>query len=537
MVRKGHLRENVLTKNGAKQLGYSISRKHYHGLGVNTYLRIIDSMDKPIAVYQHTGKGKYGNDNFVVLTNVKNDAGETIIVPIVINKKGQYNHLEFDINRIKTTYGVNPEHYFNNQVKNGNLVKVYDNKKSTKPSVQFGSLSAFSGTNIPQSNKTVKSSTSTKYYIEETKNSSLNNNLKEQQLDIILNNNPAEDDYHTWIRNVDDIKTFDESLQDNDWIGWETDGFDPDYDASMVKQALKTGKITVYSSYPIEQGVFVTPSKMEAESYSGNGKVYSKEVDLKDVAWIDPTQGQYAKTDISNTNFSIDEIKDNQIQGLEDYTKPQIKSITTDYIRTALEYADVQADIVGMEIVGSRNRGTARLDCDLDIVVELTGEDLREDDLFNILNDDDEPLDINGIKVDINPILVERSGSLEEFMKRSNAYDKEQTKNSLNEDNKGYHWGDLGKGRDTYHWNMTSSRRSTGHFGTGTYFLGSKDGNIGSTKNGRKLHEVDFSKYNLFKPKNENEAYTLHEGLKALNYINNFNSDDFESLQLMLEKH
>lgn len=104
-------------------------------------------------------------------------------------------------------------------------------------------------------------------------------------------------------------------------------------------------------------------------------------------------------------------------------------------------------------------------------------------------------------------------------------------------DNKGYHWGDLGKGRDTYHWNMTSSRRSTGHFGTGTYFLGSKDGNIGSTKNGRQLHEVDFSKYNLFKPENENEAYTLHEGLKALNYINNFNSDDFESLQLMLEKH
>lgn len=813
MVRKGHLRENILTKNEAKQLGYSITRKHYHGLGVNTYLKIIDSMDKPIAVYQHTGNGKYEKDNYVVLTNIKNDAGETIIIPIVINKKGQYNHLNFDINRIKTAYGVNPEHYFNNQVKKGFLIKVYDNKKSTKPSVQFGSLSAFSANNIPQSNNNVKSGISTKYSMQELENNySNNNNLKQQQLDIILNNNPSEDNYHTWIRNIDDIKTFEESLQDNDYAGWEIDGFIPDYDANIVKQALKTGKITVYSSYPIEQGIFVTPSKMEAESYSGNGKIYSKEVNLKDVAWIDPTQGQYAKVDISNTKFSIDEIKDNQIQGLEDYTKPQIKNITTNYIKNALEYADVQADIVGMEIIGSRNRGTAKSNSDLDIVVELKGNNLREDDLFNLLNDTDEPLEINGIKVDINPIIAEKSGTLKEFMKRSNDYDKEQIKNSKskypdwinkiapnepyrkyknyindlmiqkqnetglriasdnsgvlvwqhgyasslekikfedtkklaqqiydlkatdnkgetlsneiiqktknskardekgkllslyhgspnvditefdinksgqntmsaeygiyftdskksaddfsyerietdsmffdkkgkkgkvyeaylnlekpldfrklskqeisdlyeyashlgqldgketfienmtkwqqignhqlmkgnldlkklsnkydgfiakmdvknneleyvvfnpkqvffadknnesiktnNIDNKGYHLGDLGKGRDTYHWNMTSSRRSTGHFGTGTYFFGDLGLEITSMKKeNRPIHEVDFSKYNLFKPKNENEAYTLHEGLKALNYINNFNSDDFESLQLMLEKH
>ena len=34
---------------------------------------------------------------------------------------------------------------------------------------------------------------------------------------------------------------------------------------------------------------------------------------------------------------------------------------------------------------------------------------------------------INGIKVDINPIIVEKSGTLKEFMKRSNEYDKEHT--------------------------------------------------------------------------------------------------------------
>ena len=121
--------------------------------------------------------------------------------------------------------------------------------------------------------------------------------LKEQQNSIIQNSNPVGDDYHTWIRSANDIKTFEETLNDSDYKEYFEAGedFDETYTAKMAREALETGKITVYSSYPIEQGIFVSPSKMEAESYSGNGKIYSKEVNLTDVAWIDPTQGQYAK--------------------------------------------------------------------------------------------------------------------------------------------------------------------------------------------------------------------------------------------------
>lgn len=36
---------------------------------------------------------------------------------------------------------------------------------------------------------------------------------------------------------------------------------------------------------------------MEARSYSADGKIYSKEVFLDEVAWIDPTQGQYANVE------------------------------------------------------------------------------------------------------------------------------------------------------------------------------------------------------------------------------------------------
>lgn len=121
--------------------------------------------------------------------------------------------------------------------------------------------------------------------------------LKEKQLEIIKNNNPVNDDYHTWIRNIEDIKTLEEAINDSDWKDY--DEYNPDLSRRDIETAIKSGKITVYSSYPIKPGIFISPSKMEAESYSSNGKVYSKEVNINDVAWIDPTQGQYANIEVN----------------------------------------------------------------------------------------------------------------------------------------------------------------------------------------------------------------------------------------------
>ena len=114
---------------------------------------------------------------------------------------------------------------------------------------------------------------------------------KEEQLDIINKSNPMHDEYHTGVRNVDDIKTFEEAVSDSDAP------FTPDYTKENAESALKAGEITVYSSKPIENGVFVTPSKMEAENYAGGEKVYSKKVPISDVAWIDTMEGQYARID------------------------------------------------------------------------------------------------------------------------------------------------------------------------------------------------------------------------------------------------
>ena len=116
---------------------------------------------------------------------------------------------------------------------------------------------------------------------------------KEKQLDIIKNANPMLDDYHTGIRNVEDIKTFKETIEDGESFAWG------DFSKEDAKKALKEGEITIYSSYPIKQGTFISTSKIQAEEYAGGrGKrVYSKTIPLDEVAWINGDEGQYAKVD------------------------------------------------------------------------------------------------------------------------------------------------------------------------------------------------------------------------------------------------
>lgn len=99
----------------------------------------------------------------------------------------------------------------------------------------------------------------------------------------------------------------------------------------------------------------------------------------------------------------------------------------------------------------------------------------------------------------------------------------------------GYHYGDLGKGRDTNYFAMSGTRRSTGHFGTGTYFVGSKTSNVGSMKGTRTVHEISFDGYNLFKPKNGEEASKLHDLLKDINN-GELNALDLEDMSKVFKK-
>jgi hypothetical protein len=122
---------------------------------------------------------------------------------------------------------------------------------------------------------------------------------KQKQLEIINKEKPAPNDYSTWIRNIDDIKTADEAFAN----AKEDGAMYPDFSEKDMQNALDSGEVTVYSSYPIKNGVFVSPSKMNAQEYAGGkgGKLYSQKVKVEDIAWIDEGEGQYAKVSAGTT--------------------------------------------------------------------------------------------------------------------------------------------------------------------------------------------------------------------------------------------
>ena len=115
--------------------------------------------------------------------------------------------------------------------------------------------------------------------------------LQNAQYEIIQKSNPMFDDYHVGIRSPKDIKTFAEVIDDTDSFNWG------DFTREDAQNALKRGKVRVFSSYPIKNGVFVSTSYQQALDYAGgnpNG-VHSREVALESVAWINGDEGQYAK--------------------------------------------------------------------------------------------------------------------------------------------------------------------------------------------------------------------------------------------------
>lgn len=125
--------------------------------------------------------------------------------------------------------------------------------------------------------------------------------LKQAQYEVIQRTNPMQDEYHVGIRSVNDIKTFDETIDDKDSFVWG------DYSQEDAKRDLAKNEITIYSSKPIENGVFVSTSYRQAQEYAGGkgAKVYKKTVPLDYVAWINGDEGQFAITDVVGKKRSV----------------------------------------------------------------------------------------------------------------------------------------------------------------------------------------------------------------------------------------
>ena len=89
------------------------------------------------------------------------------------------------------------------------------------------------------------------------------------------------------------------------------------------------------------------------------------------------------------------------------------------HVQAKIDEYDIDATIIDAVVVGSRCRGLEKDSSDLDVVVELSTNE-REDDLFNAFNEDG--LHIGEVKVDINPITAQRTGTLETYLLQAEEY-------------------------------------------------------------------------------------------------------------------
>ena len=113
------------------------------------------------------------------------------------------------------------------------------------------------------------------------------------------------------------------------------------------------------------------------------------------------------------------------IQGLEDYSEAEMLGWVRDHFNDVRETNDADAELVDVVFIGSRVRGDADNDSDLDVLLEFKGGE-REDDMFSMLNE--EPISVNGIEFDINPIKAEKSGTITEWLEDHKGYRKERDK-------------------------------------------------------------------------------------------------------------
>ena len=97
----------------------------------------------------------------------------------------------------------------------------------------------------------------------------------------------------------------------------------------------------------------------------------------------------------------------------------EIEETVKCHVQAKIEEYDINATIVDVAVTGSRCRGLEYEGSDLDVVVELSTAE-REDDLFNAFNEDG--LHIGEVKVDINPITAQRSGTLESYLPQVEEY-------------------------------------------------------------------------------------------------------------------
>ena len=80
LMNQNHIKSNILSKTKAKKLGIFNKDNNYHNIGKQAFLKSI-------------------------VTEVQNEKGEYVIIPVYLETRGNYNNVSIETNKIKTIYG------------------------------------------------------------------------------------------------------------------------------------------------------------------------------------------------------------------------------------------------------------------------------------------------------------------------------------------------------------------------------------------------------------------------------------------------
>ena len=224
-------------------------------------------------------KERHANETFYYLHTSATIDGDNVPVEITLVKRNDgsiqyYNHiLPAEENNKNTSVSPGPES---------------SREALGTPAVDV----SFGNQNIPRNRGNVNEKTNNVKANESRSDNQggFSDGQKQAQFEIIQRENPMQDDIHTGIRSADEIKDASEVFSEDTF-----EGINPDFTEADAKKAMATGRIKVYSSKPIKNGGFVSTSRMMAKDYAGDGNIYEQEVSVDDVAWIDETEGQFAK--------------------------------------------------------------------------------------------------------------------------------------------------------------------------------------------------------------------------------------------------
>lgn len=168
------------------------------------------------------------------------------------------------------------------------------------------------------------------------------------------------------------------------------------------------------------------------------------------------------------------------IQGLDGYTEKDVTDMVRQHFANLV--GEDGPEIVDVKVIGSRVNGDADDNSDLDVLLEYKGN-MKEDGLFNMLNDEENRLTIEGIPVDINPITKGQSGTIAQFLERNKDYDKARDKQNVSFPAR------LAEAKSETNTNPTEEQKKAGNYKMGHISFGGYRMSIenpkGSTRSGK----------------------------------------------------